>query len=353
MKIYVLKLIDKFFRLFFRLVLSDRQNTIHLEVGKILVIRPGGIGDAVLLIPMLKKLQTTLPEVKIDVLAEKRNAGVFQWTELSGTVFSYDVVSDYQKFWRHQSYDIVIDSEQWHFLTGIFARYLGRYTVGFSTNDRNINYDLKVPFSLHAYEAKSFFRLYEALCNQLKKPAEEDFVIPFLSFCDDDSVNTIYDICIFTGASRTEKKWAMDRYKELIDKFLSMKLNVVFIGGKEDVAFNDQLLKGVTEVTNLTGNTSLIESAHVITKSKVLVSGDSGILHMGVASGCRTVALFGPSNAEKWGYISEHNILIQSDIDCAPCSHFGNMPKCMNGYQCMNDIQVADVKAAVMQMIDL
>jgi len=116
---------------------------------KILVIRPGGIGDAVLLFPALKVLRDEYGNCQIDMLAEKRNQGVFENCEYINNIILYDnkpLKSLLRVF--SEKYEIVIDTEQWHRLTSVIA-YLTRspIRVGFNTNDRSKLFTHKVDYS--------------------------------------------------------------------------------------------------------------------------------------------------------------------------------------------------------------
>lgn len=83
----------------------------------ILIIRPGGIGDAALLMPSLKTLRQTLPEAKIDILCEPRNLGVFLNSPFIDQIFNYRKIDHIIRL-KQTLYDIVFDTEQSHFLTG-------------------------------------------------------------------------------------------------------------------------------------------------------------------------------------------------------------------------------------------
>ncbi|PLX45085.1 MAG: hypothetical protein C0609_04220, partial [Deltaproteobacteria bacterium] len=92
------------------------------EVESILVIRPGGIGDAVLTLPMMNSLRRSFPRARIDVLAERRNAGVYRVCEPEPMLYLYDVNPlETFKTLKAKHYDLIIDTEQFHYLSGIYA----------------------------------------------------------------------------------------------------------------------------------------------------------------------------------------------------------------------------------------
>jgi ADP-heptose:LPS heptosyltransferase len=102
---------------------------------------------------------------------------------------------------------------------------------------------------------------------------------------------------------------------------------------------------------NLAGATTLAETAAVIKKSALLLSGDSGVLHIAVGLGVPTVSLFGPGRVKKWAPQGEHHIVINKELPCSPCTTFGHTPPCPIHAQCMRDISVDEVVTAVTMLL--
>ena len=126
-------------------------------INTILVVRPGGIGDAVLLIPALSVLRESFPHAAIDILAERRNAGVFGMIPGLGRIYQYDRNFDLVSTIRN-NYDLVIDTEQWHRLSAVAAFLVGApLRAGFATNERQRLFTHKVPYSHDDYEIRSYW----------------------------------------------------------------------------------------------------------------------------------------------------------------------------------------------------
>ena len=106
------------------LALRILSNPVPVRIAlprKILIIRPGGIGDAVLLIPVISALKEICPEAEISVLAEKRNGSVFRLCPMIDRTLHYDKPLEMIRAIR-DSFDVVIDTEQWHRLSAVVAR---------------------------------------------------------------------------------------------------------------------------------------------------------------------------------------------------------------------------------------
>ena len=114
---------------------SRKQVSVNTAIKNILIIRPGGIGDAVFLLPILNALRQQYPQLKIDILCESRNAQVFQSQQEHHrvNVFDYNCCED---LWHilHTPYSLVVDTEQWHYLSAIVSYFVKTpYRVGFAT----------------------------------------------------------------------------------------------------------------------------------------------------------------------------------------------------------------------------
>ena len=158
------------------------------EYARFLIIRPGGIGDSVLLFPALNKLRVSFPNSHIHVLAEKRNAGILEICKSIDKLYLYDRRLDLIRVLKNR-YDVVIDTEQWHRLSAVVS-YLTRANVrvGFSTNERKKLFTTTIEYSHNDYEVDSFLKLFGALLNPLLPPFNKgrmggfDIEKPFSSF---------------------------------------------------------------------------------------------------------------------------------------------------------------------------
>lgn len=320
---------------------------------QILLIRPGGIGDAVLLAPTIVALRNTYPLATLSVLAEKRNAGVFPLISGLDQIWRYDQPDQLLQAIRSKP-DLVIDTEQWHRLSAVVSRVTGaKYSLGYATNARKRLFTHAVKYSHDDYEVDSFLQLLVPL--GLKPP--EKPTVPFLTVpatdqqvADELLSETDPFVAIFPGASIRERKWGTEKFHQLGRQANEHGLQIVVIGSGDDYPGGEQILRGL-KGRNLAGQTTLAQSAAVIERSKLLVSGDSGILHMAVGLDVPTVSLFGPGIAKKWAPRGENHIVLNKHLPCSPCTQFGYTPKCTTQGECLQRISVSEVMAAVMKLL--
>jgi len=328
---------------------------INNPINSFLIIRPGGIGDAVLLAPAIRTLKTKYPKAHITILAEQRNADVFSLITGVDNVLCYDRPHEFLQTMRG-CYDVVIDTEQWHRLSAIVARLIqAPVKIGFNTNERRRMFTHLVPYSHDEYEVDSFTHLLMPLgINE----ENVDISAPFLTIPEaaSDKANSLLEplngnpfVVIFPGASITERRWGTDRFGAVATILSDKGFKVVVVGGSIDRADGDSIAR--VGGLNLAGETSLPETAAVIANSRLVISGDSGVLHIAVGLDIPTVSLFGPGIAAKWAPRSDKHIVLNSQQTCSPCTKFGTTPPCPHNARCMKEITADQVVEAAVKLL--
>ena len=145
----------------------------------------------------------------------------------------------------------------------------------------------------------------------------------FIPTSDDEAniVNNHLDssfkhVVIFPGGNWTPKLWSAENFnktmKLLINKY--DKIKFILVGSlKEKNKFYNLLIKNIKEdlIIDLFGYNLTLTSAYM-KKSNVFIGNDSGLMHLAVASKMRVISLFGPTNDEVYGPISDKNIVIRT-----------------------------------------
>ncbi len=352
MKMKMLKTIDRVFGQLLVKIISASIAGKDLLPHSVLIIRPGGIGDAVLLIPAINALKKKCPEILITVLAEIRNSSAFKLCPNVDEVLRYDKPKELLKALRGNN-DAVIDTEQWHRLSAVVARLTGAaYSIGYATNERKKLFSHPVPYSHDDFEADGFLNLLEPL----GIGAADEIMTPFLVVPEAAAIkaetllrNRVCGpfVTIFPGATIPERRWGTDKFAAVAQRLAARGIAVVVLGGKGEESAGDRIVEG-NRGLNFAGKTSLPETAAIIEKSSLLLSGDSGLLHVAVGLGRPTVSLFGPGIAKKWAPKGERDLVINKNLPCSPCTRFGCTPKCPIDARCLADITIDEVVEAVL-----
>ena len=326
------------------------------SLRRFLFIRPGGIGDAVLLAPALLAVKDRFPEAEITVLAERRNAAAFVLCPVVDRMLLYDAPGELIKALRG-GYDVAIDTEQWHRLSAVVARLTrAPVSIGFATNDRKRLFAHQIDYSHEQYEAWSFFDLLALL--GIARPAK--LCTPFLTIGEQARLRAAEllaplagkpFVAFFPGASIAERHWGKERFQKVAERLAAEGIAIVVVGGKEDAEEGESIVKHCGGM-NLAGRTTLVESAAVIARSALLLSGDSGVLHIAVGLGIPTVSLFGPGIEAKWGPKGGRDIVLNRHLACSPCTRFGTTPPCPIQARCLSEITPQQVVGAVESLLD-
>ncbi len=305
------------------------------KLERVLVIRPGGLGDALLVLPFMMALRALYPRADLWVLAEPRNAQPFSLLPFPCRVLLYTCPWELASLLLGPSFDAVIDTEQWYGLSALVARFArSPFRVGFGTNVRKGCFNVSVDYCQEEYEAQVFFRLLEPW---RKEFLWWEWLPPVL-----DSGGKKEDswIAIFPGASHPSRRWGKDRYLEVARFLVGMGLKVAVVGGPGEKEEGEYVASALSpgRVANATGARSLRESMEILGRCRGLVTADSGIMHLAALMGLPTLSLFGPGIVEKWAPRGKGHMVVKLDLPCSPCTRFGTVPPCPRDFACMRDL---------------
>jgi heptosyltransferase-2 len=139
------------------------------------------------------------------------------------------------------------------------------------------------------------------------------------------------------------KCWYPGRFGELGKKLREKwKSNLLLFGKEEEKAIAEETIQQNGGI-DLTGKTNLLQLAALLERCHLLVTNDTGTMHVAAAVGTPVVALFGstdPSTTGPWG---EGHVVIRKDLPCSPCLK----RTCSTDHRCMELITVDEVEEIV------
>lgn len=319
-----------------------------LGEGPILVIRPGGIGDAIMLLPMLMALKKHCPTRELDILCEGRNAEIFSIAIPKANVFTYDKTPFRAlKRLRGRKYAAVIDSEQFHNLSGVMtALTRAPMRIGYKINTNRLGlYTHLVSYDLDGAEDIQFGKLLNAaLGHEVTLPPKFKLLAPLYS--KQSTSREKQRILIHVGGSVEAKRWPIENYAELCKKLVAecQGIELVLLGSKEDIGAAAKLSKACKDIPliNKCGTMNLAEVAEEMSTATLLIGPDSGLAHLATAVGLTVVVMFGPSDSRKWGPPKGYGAVAQQELPCQPCSIFGCVKPCTS-CDCITQLSVEKV----------
>lgn len=156
-------------------------------------------------------------------------------------------------------------------------------------------------------------------------------------------------VTIVPSAAWPMKRWPLEHWKNLVQ--INPNLNFYILGGKEDTFCEEIAAISKERVVNLAGKLSLIESCSFIKDSDLVISADTGLLHVADVLGVKGISLMGPS---AFGFTKSELIkTLEVSLPCRPCSKDGS-GKCSREIwqQCMVDISPNHVKSEIQKIIE-
>jgi ADP-heptose:LPS heptosyltransferase len=133
-------------------------------------------------------------------------------------------------------------------------------------------------------------------------------------------------IALQLGASRDSRQWPIGSFARVAQQLGSDNHAIVLVGGGGERARAEELLQacgpGAARVVDLCGRTSIAELGALLERSRLLVTGDTGPMHMAAATRTPVVGLFfGPALPFDTGPYGEDHVVLHAGVPCAPCDH--------------------------------
>jgi heptosyltransferase-2 len=139
------------------------------------------------------------------------------------------------------------------------------------------------------------------------------------------------------------KCWTPDRFGELGKRLAEKWQARILLFGKEEerpIAHEIQRHLGAKGI-DLTGKTSLLQLAALLERCALLVTNDTGTMHVATAVGTPVVALFGSTPPHITGPWGDDHVVVKKDVDCSPCWK----RVCPTDHRCMELITVDEVES--------
>ena len=162
---------------------------------------------------------------------------------------------------------------------------------------------------------------------------------------------------VHVSGGRESKQWHLDRFAQ-VARTLAREhgATIVLTGSTGDRQLVDTVRAQLSDVAviDVTGQLNLPELAAVLSRLDLLVTGDTGPMHLASAVDTPLVALFGPADPKRYGPASSRQKVLRVQLPCSPCGQVRLPPERCRGHvpDCMDGIQVAAVVAAAAELLD-
>jgi heptosyltransferase-2 len=339
------------------------------EGEKILVIQTAFLGDAVLTLPMIRKLKELNCNASIDVLCIPASKEIFQLSSCINEIIVIDKRGKHKSFFsfikfarqiRAKGYDRIYSPHR-SFRTSLLVLQSGvKETYGFSNSSLSHGYKYLTEYIPSHHEVQRNLDLigYDysekgwRVLPEIRIPESAD--IAAKNFLKSNNINSSF-AAIAPGSIWNTKKYPLEYYEQVVQYLIAQGLKVIIIGGKEEAEIGIMLeTKFHGKLISSVGNLMITESVALLKYSKILISNDSAPTHLGVCADipvltlyCSTVPDFGfypYNNKSRW--------LSYADLECKPCGIHGYYACPLKHFQCGYKLEVELVISAIKEILN-
>jgi heptosyltransferase-2 len=333
-------------------------------VNRILVRGVNWVGDTILTYPTVQKLKSLFPHSHLAILVPSHLIDLWKTFPYADEIIPFQKKRGFGSIWedlnlsqslKERNFDLAIIFPR--SFRSAFQAYLARIPIriGYQDEGRSlflthgirrteeirrshrVHYFQKLTDSLGQAEGSSSPRIF--LREEDRKWAEQK--LRDLGIQDGRPL-----IGMNPGATYgLAKCWYPERFGELGKRlFEKWKATVLLFGKEEERPIAKEILQHLKEGgIDLTGKTHLLQLAALLERCQLIVTNDTGTMHVATAVGTPVVALFGstdPSTTGPWG---DGHVVIRKDVPCSPCLK----RICPTDHRCMELITVDEVEEVV------
>ncbi len=353
---------------------------------KILAIKYNAVGDMVNITPSLRFIRRAVPDATIDILTSEwtepairnnpdvRTVIVVRNSRGGGRLGRALELAKLVLRLRREQYDAVIAYQKARAFALLGALLAGRNVVMYATGDAS---DRRIPLDEREHVIVNALNLTRLLLRHLgfDAPAagsgDEDLRMRWVVTGEEEreasgfleslgvKPGTTLIGCVPGGGSNPERdeasvrQWGVDHFRELVATLRqSANTTVLLFGTASDAAATAAVRKGNEACTlDLAGRTHLRLAAALLARCRVVITNDTGPMHIAGALGVPVVGIFGPTGAKEKLPPGDIFFGVQSGLHCSPC-YYSVFKGCLYPQiECMRQIDVPGVRALVERVL--
>jgi ADP-heptose:LPS heptosyltransferase len=342
------------------------DHSLNKPFKRIVVCKFKGMGSIIQATPMLQALRQKFPNAEIVFVSTKSNAQFLKKIDLIDSIITINdtgffnllgtSISCIFKLWKKKA-DVYIDLEIYsNFSTLVSLFSLAKNRIGFYLRESS--------YRMGIYTHMMFFNprvpiseVYVQIARLFGEVPQDLHLFPIYKNTVSEKNNTSKYIVINPNASdlRIERRWAAQNFTALIKLILEKypHQDLVLIGAPSEKEYTQTVSNSINSdrLTNMAGKTTMDELIVLIKNAQLVITNDTGPMHLAFACNTPTVCLFGPCSPQQYG-TQKNATIIYKGLYCSPCVHDFNIPPCAGDNMCMKLISVDEVFEAVCRNLD-
>jgi heptosyltransferase-2 len=339
------------------------------ETKKILVRGPNWLGDAVMCEPALRGLRGLFPDAQVTLLVKPAVADLFAGHPAVTRLLTYDIKGRHAgragkwalaRQLRRQGFDLAVlfqNAFEAAFLT-FLARVPRRY--GYATDGRSLllSDPVAVPDQrMHPHQVRYYWDLLKPLGLTGDPPVPELVVLSeeeqamVRRFAQGGLATTDLVVGINPGSTYGDaKRWLPERFAEVTERLCrtihespGQQVSVVIFGAKGEERLGQEIAARLSSRSLvLSGTTTIRELMAAVKRCSLLLTNDTGPMHIASAFHVPVVAIFGPTDWHTTSPYGSAHAIVRQPVDCAPCL----LRECPIDHRCMTRVTVDQVYEA-------
>lgn len=315
---------------------------------RILIETPSWLGDSVMLTPTIQNIEMIYPDSEIILVGSKVSIEILQgFKNVKKTYVLNRKGNRLLNIWKLAKEIGKVDisfSFRTSFFSGVF-QLLSKAEIRVARKSLANRVFLTNPISVskNSHQVKKYLEVLNLV--NFDEVQRFDLKLNFKA-----KQFSKLTLGINAGATYgSAKRWYPEKFAEVVEK-LADKYEIILFGGAGEVEINRDIenilrKKGISNINNLAGKTSVQELAENIAGLSLFITNDSGPMHIAGAYKIPTVSIFGSTNhieTDQWK--NQNQKIVRKNMECSPCMK----RECpLKHHECMKQISVDDVLMGV------
>ena len=333
---------------------------------RIIIIRMDRIGDVVLSTPAIKAVREAYPDSKITVLVGSYAKEVIEGNPYIDEVITYDKSGNEKGLLGNIRFIAGLENRKFDLAIMLHPKNSSHIFAYLARIPQRLGYDKKLGLLLTKKipHTKQYGLRHEidyalSLLSYINIGSSDRSLYMPVSTPSEEKIKNLFDkngishsdpvIAIHPAASCRSRRWSLERFAKVSDALAEKYgARIIIISGPGDDKVMGDKVAGLmkSKVLNLSGKTSISDLASLLRRSLLLISNDSGPVHISCAVGTPVISIFSRKDRgispERWGPTGKRDIVLHKDALCKIClAH-----NCKIGFKCLDMISVEDVLTA-------
>lgn len=342
-----------------------------MNPGKILVRATNWVGDGVMSLPALEALRTRFPSAEVVLVAKPWVAELYNHHPAVNRSIVYDSAGEHRgargfmkliEQIRAEDFDMAI-----LFQNAFHAAWMAwcarvPVRIGYELEGRGALLTNSVPVpspALYGHQSNYYLHLLfrAGLVERLDpvdrihlniQPNEKAWAARQLKGLGLEGPRFL--VGLTPGAAfGPAKRWLLDRYADLADRLIgALNADVLIFGSQSEKSLAEDIAHMMEHTpTILAGETTLRQLMAMLAQCRLVITNDSGSMHLAAALGLPVVAVFGSTDENATGPVSPFARVVKQPVPCSPCG----LRECPIDFRCMQAVTVDKVYRTALGLI--